>query len=140
MGFIENLRQLASEGYDKLTDQQNTYHMSTGKTQKEYQQDVDFYKRLEDATRKSATVLGAIEGAALGGGSSYYLARDILPVALGNAGLGAWVGHLYPWVFSMAQKKGDMIDNEGYFLDKDGVPRDKREYYRDEDGNLKKRK
>lgn len=47
MGFIENWRDAFSKGFDKLTDQQNTYHRSTGKTQKEYEQDLKTYKQLE---------------------------------------------------------------------------------------------
>lgn len=111
MGFIENLRQWASEGYDKLTDQQNTYHQSTGKTQKEYEQDIDFYKRLEDATSKSATVLGTIDGAALGLGSALSSTLPLWTKIISAVG-DAYIGNVFPYIGTLAEKQLDMQKNE----------------------------
>lgn len=48
MDFIENLRKWASGSADKVNGQENVYHMSSGKNQKEYEQDADFYKEWEE--------------------------------------------------------------------------------------------
>lgn len=146
--FVESLRQALSHGYDKLTDQSNIYHRSSGKTQKEYKQDIEFYKNLEDATRKSAVILGALDGAVASGGIA---AAEGLPLWLAGTNIAnnAWLGHLVPWLGAGIEKN---LDNEAngftpsdwrrnyYFRDKNGVIRDKSEYYYDENGDLKKKK
>lgn len=106
--FIENLRQWTSEQADKLTGQENVYHRSSGKTQKEYEQDLEFYKNLEDATRKSAVVLGALDGAAAGLGSTVGMP---LWAQISNTASGAWMGHFWPWIAAAVEKQIDKDKN-----------------------------
>lgn len=108
--FIENLRQWTSEQADKLTGQENIYHRSSGKTQKEYEQDLEFYKNLEDATRKSAVVLGALDGAVTGLGSTVGMP---LWAQIGNAASGAWMGNFWPWYAAAVEKQIDKNKNGG---------------------------
>ena len=110
--FIENFRQWASEQADKLTGQDNTYHRSSGKTQKEYEQDIDFYKNLEKAVRRSAVVLGALDGAVTAGGAAAAAGAPLL-TAIPDVASGAWLGHLYPWMGAAIQKGSDNARNGG---------------------------
>ena len=112
MDFFENLRQWASEQADKLTGQENIYHRSSGKTQKEYEQDIDFYKRLEDATRKSAVALGALDSAVATGGAAAAVSAPLI-TAIPDVAAGAWIGHLLPWLGAKAQKSYDDRNNGG---------------------------
>ena len=68
MGFLENLRQWTSERFDDLTGQENIYHKSTGKTQKEFENDLKTYKALELGLDAETALLMAGLGAA--GGSA----------------------------------------------------------------------
>ena len=68
MSFIDNLRQWTSEQFDKMTDQQNTYHRSSGKTQKEFGNDIETYKALEKGILVDALLSSAGVGAGLGAG------------------------------------------------------------------------
>lgn len=110
--FIENLRQWTSEQADKLTGQENTYHRSSGKTQKEYEQDIDFYKNLEDVVRKSAVVLGALDGAVASGGAAAAAGMPLWAAAT-DVAANAWMGHFYPWLGAAIQKGSDNARNGG---------------------------
>ena len=112
MSFIENLRQWTSEQADKLTDQSNTYHRSSGKTDTEYEQDIRFYKNLEDATRKSAVILGALDGAAFGGLGTLASGAS-LPSVIGMAASQGYMGHLWPFLSAAYEKKWDNEKNGG---------------------------
>ena len=112
MDFIENLRQWTSEQADKLTGQDNTYHRSSGKTQKEYEQDIDFYKNLEDAVRKSAVVLGALDGAVASGGAAAAAGAPLL-MTIPEVAANAWMGHFVPWMGAAIQKGFDNARNGG---------------------------
>lgn len=109
--FIENLRQWTSEQADKLTGQENIYHRSSGKTQKEYEQDLEFYKNLEDATRKSAVVLGSIDGAALGLGGAASSTLPLWMKIISTAG-DSYIGNLFPYIGALVEKQSDMQKNE----------------------------
>ena len=111
--FIENLRQWTSEQADKITGQDNIYHRSSGKTQKEYEQDIDFYKNLEDAVRKSAVVLGALDAAVASGGASIAAGAPVLSEVIPNVASSAWIGHFYPWIGAAIQKGLDNDKNGG---------------------------
>lgn len=66
MGLLENLRQWTSERIDDMLDQDNTYHRSSGKTQKEYANDLKTLQDLETAAKIGTVALGAVGGGALG--------------------------------------------------------------------------
>lgn len=85
MGFIDNLRQWTSEQFDKITDQQNTYHRSSGKTQKEFENDLKTYKALETGLIADAVLSAAGLGAALAPGAA--AAAKGAGSALGQAGI-----------------------------------------------------
>lgn len=86
--FIENMRQGMSNWFDSLTGQENTYHKSTGKTQKEYEQDIGTYKNLEDALKAWTTLASIAEGAAIGyglsGGASAASGAGKIPEIIGD--------------------------------------------------------
>ena len=96
--FIVNMRQGMSNWFDSLTGQENTYHQSTGKTQEEFEQDLDFYENLEDILRAETVTLGTIGGA-------------MLPMSIPFAG--AAPGGYLPWLFTEVQKRLDEKEN-GY--------------------------
>lgn len=114
MGFIDNLRQWTSEQFDKITDQQNTYHRSSGKTQKEFEQDLKTYNALQaglvaDALLASTGLglgLGAAGGSAAAGAATAGTAPSIIgdtAIALTNpavvaptAGVATGLGTLLP--------------------------------------------
>lgn len=81
MGLLENLRQWTSERIDDMLDQDNTYHRSSGKTQKEYANDLKTLQDLETATKVGTVALGALGGGALG--SEILGASPILGAAAG---------------------------------------------------------
>lgn len=87
MDFMENLRQWASQGFDALTGQENVYHRSTGKTQREYENDIDTYKALQTGiaidAMLSAAGLGAGLGAAGAQGLNAAVAAHNIPTAAG---------------------------------------------------------
>ena len=66
-GFIENMRQALSSAIDKGLGNDNVYHRSSGKTQKEYENDLKTLQALEKGTKISATIDAMALGAALGG-------------------------------------------------------------------------
>lgn len=81
MGFIDNLRQWTSEQFDKITDQQNTYHRSSGKTQKEFENDLKTYKALETGLIADSILAAAGLGAAGGQAANAAIAAKGLPAA-----------------------------------------------------------
>ena len=91
MDFMENLRQWASQGFDALTGQENVYHRSTGKTQREYENDIDTYKALQTGiaidAMLSAAGLGAGLGAAGGAGLAHAANSAITPGIIGDASI-----------------------------------------------------
>ena len=60
MGLLENLRQWTSERIDDMLDQDNTYHRSSGKTHKEYANDLKTLQDLETAAKIGTVALGAV--------------------------------------------------------------------------------
>lgn len=114
MGLIENLRQWTSERFDDITDQKNTYHRSSGKTQKEFEQDLKTYNALQaglvaDALLASTGLglgLGAAGGSAAAGAATAGTAPSIIgdtAIALTNpavvaptAGVATGLGTLLP--------------------------------------------
>lgn len=81
MGLLENLRQWTSERIDDMLDQDNTYHRSSGKTQKEYANDLKTLQDLETAAKIGTVALGAVGGGALG--AEVLGASPILGAAVG---------------------------------------------------------
>lgn len=81
MGLLENLRQWTSERIDDMLDQDNTYHSSSGKTQKEYANDLKTLQDLETAAKVGTVALGAAGGGALG--AEILGASPILGAAVG---------------------------------------------------------
>lgn len=81
MGFIDNLRQWTSEQFDKVTDQQNTYHRSSGKTQKEFENDLKTYKALEAGVIADSILAAAGLGVAGGQAANAAIAAKGLPAA-----------------------------------------------------------
>lgn len=95
--FIENLRQWASNGFDKMLNQENTYHRSSGKTQREYENDIKTLQALETGTKVSAAIDAAGLAAVLGGAAgAKVLGSDAVPMILGNAARGTRGGLLAP--------------------------------------------
>ena len=110
MGFIENMRQWTSNRFDDITGQENIYHKSTGKTQKEYENDLDFYKDYEKAVGAGAAGLGALGGTALGVGSAAGMG---LPWVISNAASDEIAAGFLTALVTALQKKYDNAKNGG---------------------------
>lgn len=95
MGFIENMRNAVSNWADSMTGQENTYHRSTGKTQKEYENDINTYKALEagliaDSILSAAGLGAGIAVPVLGTGTAGTAAAttgSFFPEIIGDAGI-----------------------------------------------------
>lgn len=81
MGFIENMRNAVSNWADSMTGQENTYHRSTGKTQKEYENDINTYKALEAGVIADSILAAAGLGVAGGQAANAAIAAKGLPAA-----------------------------------------------------------
>ena len=131
MGFIENLRQWTSEQADKLTGQENVYHRSTGKTQKEYENDINTYKALENGVLADALFTSAGLGAGLG--AEVLGANPVLGAMVGArrggmlapgaaALLGGLTGGSFGGGFAGGEKRWDNKENGGTDFKKTSEP------------------
>lgn len=83
MGFIDNIRKAIDNAADSLTGQENIYHRSTGKTQKEFENDINTYKALERGLIAESILDAAGLGAGLGVGLYGTAGSTIVPGAAG---------------------------------------------------------